>query len=81
MLTTPTATTCQAVDQIVAWDQVRDGDIALHNGQLKMVDSISTDEAHLAYLAVRFDGTDRTVWVRRSHRTAVTRYVEAPADA
>ena len=74
---TNTASGCTVVEQIVAWEQVQAGDLVLYRGEFQTVAEVIEDTSQPAYVALRFDGSKRVVWVRRDHFTAVTRYVEA----
>lgn len=70
------AADCQAVEQIAFWYQVTDGDLVLYRDQFETVAEVIEDTSQPAFVALRFEGSKRIVWVRREHHTAVTRYVE-----
>lgn len=74
-----TKTRCEAVDQIVRWDEVQEGDLALTGrGVRDIVTTVVQDTSQPAYVGIRFEGVTWLTWFRRDWETAVTRYVETP---
>jgi hypothetical protein len=78
---TATKTRCEAVDQIVRWEQVQEGDLTLHNGRLELVIGIHVDELGDGMLGVLFEGCDAHQWLKRDGLTAVARYIETEAQS
>lgn len=78
----PTAakTRCETVDQIVTWDQVEAGDLALWNGRLELVADVQVDDLGDGMAGILLDGRDAHQWVKRDDKTAVARYIETTEE-
>ena len=72
---------CEVADQIVRWDEVREGDLVLYLGTLRQVET-----ARLRWMLnmgnrvrVKFDEYQHPHYLPPHDYTAVRRYVEHPA--
>ena len=74
---TTTKTRCEAVDQIVRWDEVVEGDLVLYNGQQELVTDFITNPTSMC---VWLEGAPKAVWVRRDSKTTVYRYIETTEE-